>query len=1168
MTDLNGNLVTSSSDPKVGGELYWTNITKVQNGVVLVDSFGGKVWRASWTVEAYNAKPTGNFSVINSTDTLSGTASDPTSPNTPIQVRFYNGPVADNKLIGSVTTAANGAFQYPLPTQYRNNVDYNIYTYGVDLQDGSLTPLNPAYLVFNSNAKPRGSMSVNNSTRELFGDVSDPDHLNTPIGIHFYKDGAGVGPFVGAVTTQTNGSYRFSIPSEYHTGTNHIIYGYAIDFTDQAFNNSLNPGFVTFNSSTPENGPDLTAGAVTHAPQTTIPNSDVVFTTTITNLGNQTATFFLNQFQIANQHNPGPSIIPTGLSTDALLDTVWSLNGGASIQKTKTYKFQTPGNYAVRACADSNGSGGNIQETNENNNCGPWTNITVTGTATCSNGATNPSACDTCVEDSVMVNGTCTQVVVAVTTNQTSVTGGPGGSIPFTYISSTNSGAGTECRLLDNATPRNALTQYAQGNSIDHAFPNSIGTFGYYIQCRDMFTITTTANSALITVTTVCPTGTDFVAGQCRTKPRITVTQSANGSITPTGETLVVYGSTRTFTVNPNPGYNITIGGTCPIGSLQGTMYTTGVITSSCTVVATFTQGVCEAPLTQNVTVACDPNSNGVPPTSGNVTRSQTKSAYPTCTFATPVTSTNSTYVSDTCVYPPTTYTVTPNIGQNGSVSPNTPQSVESGSTKAFTINPSPGYLIDSTTGCNGTLEENVYTTGPVNANCTVSITFKTSACTGGATNPPACTTCPTGSTMVNNMCTPVTVTATANPTTYTTTPNTTVAFAYTASTNSNAGTECRLLGNTQTPLTTTYRQTSPITHTVPNGIDTYGYYIQCRDRVTTSAVATSALITVTTVCPLGTDFVQEQCRTRPKITASQSTGGTVSPSGETTVVYGSNKTYYIEPTPGYNTLSLIVNGVTLPPSTSHTFTNVTTNKTISARYESASQRFNTFFQVRNSAGVITDLSGASIDMLSPGSSRTMNQNYTFGSAGTYAVRACADKSSSNDTGLITESDENNNCGDWVSVVVRTGGTCPNGSNPPCVMGKGGGTDGSGGGSSGSSILCPDGISMQPCPGNGQRQLRVVDTAGILVRTLGSTDQPDGDVECGGGGTKCHYNYSTGVGVKIRAYERSTYWRFSGWESNVPGLCSEPVPVCSLNLTQNTLITPKFVPRGFQYEEF
>ncbi len=47
---------------------------------------------------------------------------------------------------------------------------------------------------------------------------------------------------------------------------------------------------------------------------------------------------------------------------------------------TTTYNFNTPGMYYVRACADKSsiGNRGVIEETNEDNNCGPWTAINST----------------------------------------------------------------------------------------------------------------------------------------------------------------------------------------------------------------------------------------------------------------------------------------------------------------------------------------------------------------------------------------------------------------------------------------------------------------------------------------------------------------------------------------------------------------------------------------------------------------------------------------------------------------------------------------------------------------------------------------------------------------------------------------------------------------------
>ena len=60
----------------------------------------------------------------------------------------------------------------------------------------------------------------------------------------------------------------------------------------------------------------------------------------------------------------------------------------------------------------------------------------------------------------------------------------------------------------------------------------------------------------------------------------------------------------------------------------------------------------CTAPLAKDVHVACDANASGVAATSGDVIRHQLKSDYPACTFPASITTSNSTYVSDTCVYP------------------------------------------------------------------------------------------------------------------------------------------------------------------------------------------------------------------------------------------------------------------------------------------------------------------------------------------------------------------------------------------------------------------------------------------------------------------------------------------------------------------------------------
>ena len=77
-------------------------------------------------------------------------------------------------------------------------------------------------------------------------------------------------------------------------------------------------------------------------------------------------------------------------------------------------------------------------------------------------------------------------------------------------------------------------------------------------------------------------------------------------------------------------------------------------------------------------------------------------------------------YTNSTTTY----YTVTPDAGSGGSISPSTPQQVQSGSTTSFTITANSGYEISSVTGCSGSLSGSTYTTGAITQNCTVVANF------------------------------------------------------------------------------------------------------------------------------------------------------------------------------------------------------------------------------------------------------------------------------------------------------------------------------------------------------------------------------------------------------------------------------------------------------------
>jgi len=68
-------------------------------------------------------------------------------------------------------------------------------------------------------------------------------------------------------------------------------------------------------------------------------------------------------------------------------------------------------------------------------------------------------------------------------------------------------------------------------------------------------------------------------------------------------------------------------------------------------------------------------------------------------------------------------------------------------------------------------------------------------------------------------------------------------------------------------------------------------------------------------------------------ITSSAGVGGTIDPAGSTTVTYGGNQAFTITPNTGYHVADVLVDGASVGAVSSHTFTNVTANHTISASF-------------------------------------------------------------------------------------------------------------------------------------------------------------------------------------------------------------------------------------------
>jgi hypothetical protein len=125
-------------------------------------------------------------------------------------------------------------------------------------------------------------------------------------------------------------------------------------------------------------------------------------------------------------------------------------------------------------------------------------------------------------------------------------------------------------------------------------------------------------------------------------------------------------------------------------------------------------------------------------------------------------------------------------------------------------------------------------------------------------------------------------------------------------------------------------------------------------------------------------------------------------------------------------------------------------------------------FKVNKASAIsspLINLSSNLMTALSGHGFKTISQDYTFNSVGTYYIRVCADKKSPTDAGLIKESYESNNCGPWTKTIVSLDG---NGTgNDPGGGWTGGGTGTGGGGTGGGGTSGGTGTWIWTSGGNG-----------------------------------------------------------------------------------------------------
>ena len=252
----------------------------------------------------------------------------------------------------NTTTSLQSAYVVSIPAQSR--------PYTLNITSGNNPPAKPTLTCTPNPTTPGTNVSVKLT-------ATDPDGDNVRYSADWSGDGVMDSGWTGYVTSGT--SQTLTKTGGYTAGT-YTVTGWAQD----AGGAQSAAATCTF-TITAANQPNLTASAV--SPVTATVDTPVTLRSTITNSGTATPTGFSNFFQSATD-NTGTNA--TYIDTD----TSPIVAGGGTDITTISTTFTSPGSWYVRACADkaSASDPDQVVESNENDNCGAWTKVTVSNPAT------------------------------------------------------------------------------------------------------------------------------------------------------------------------------------------------------------------------------------------------------------------------------------------------------------------------------------------------------------------------------------------------------------------------------------------------------------------------------------------------------------------------------------------------------------------------------------------------------------------------------------------------------------------------------------------------------------------------------------------------------------------------------------------------------------------
>jgi hypothetical protein len=475
-----------------------------------------------------------------------------------------------------------------------------------------------------------------------------------------------------------------------------------------------------------------------------------------------------------------------------------------------------------------------------------------------------------------------------VPTHNITSSAGAGGSVTPTGIITVNEGT----NLTINIIP-------ATGYRISEVLADGVsaGTVSSYSFTNILSDHTISATFELLTFTLTSGAGT-------------------GGSINPSGVLTLNYGSSRTYSISPNTGYQISGVFVDNVSVGTPSVYSFSNISASHTISASFS-------LITN-TIMASAGTGGTISPQGNVSVNYGTNQ----TFT--ISANTGYYVSDVKVdnvsvgavssynfvnvttghsvsatFMPYTYTITGSAGTGGSISPSGNITVNHGSSRTFTISPDFGFQVSDVKVDNISAGAvSTYTFSNITSAHTISATFATatysitaSAGSGGSINP-------SGAATVNH----------GTNHTYTINPVTGYKISDIKVDNVSVG--------------------NASSYTFNN---------------VTSSHSISAAFSILTFT----------------LTSQAGSGGSISSTGNITVDYGSSRTFNITPNTGEMVSDVLVDNVSVGPVSSYTFSNITNNHTISAVFSYIT------FAVTGSAGPGGSVSPTGISRINYGSGLT-----------------------------------------------------------------------------------------------------------------------------------------------------------------------------------------------------